>query len=74
MLDKCYIYTIFVSRLHTQTIGDTAMKTRKLKITEPKARQIAASHNCVSLEVVANYTVSELKEILRHLNINATII
>jgi hypothetical protein len=50
------------------------MKTRKLKITEPKARQIAASHNCVSLEVVANYTVSELKEILRHLNINATII
>lgn len=50
------------------------MKTSKIQIKRSRAIQIAANHNRVSTETASNYTDSELKEVLRHLKINAKII
>lgn len=47
------------------------MKTKVYKVSREKAIQIAANHNCVSKEVAANYTDSELKEVLRQLRLKA---
>ncbi len=44
------------------------MRTKTYKISRERAIQLAANHNCVSKEVAANYTDSELKEVLRHLS------
>lgn len=44
------------------------MRTKVYKISRARAIQLAANHNCVSKEVAANYTDSELKEVLRHLS------
>lgn len=44
------------------------MRTKTYKISRSRAIQLAANHNCVSKEVAANYTDSELKEVLRHLS------
>jgi len=50
------------------------MKAKKLKIKRSRVVEIAANHNCVSMEVANAYTNSELKEVLKHLKINAEII
>lgn len=47
------------------------MKTKIYKVSKERAIQIAANHNCVSVEVVQNYTDSELREVLRHLKLKA---
>lgn len=47
------------------------MKTRIYKVPKARAITIAANHNCVPLEVAENYTDGELREILRHLNLQA---
>ena len=44
------------------------MRTKTYKISRERAIQLAANHNCVSKEGAANYTDSELKEVLRHLS------
>lgn len=44
-------------------------KKSKIKISRDKAIQIAADHNCVPVEVAARYTDSELREVLRHLQL-----
>lgn len=49
------------------------MKRKPVKITYARAIEIAMNHNCVKREIAENYTMSELKEVLRHLNINAII-
>lgn len=47
------------------------MRTKIYKISRERAIQIAANHNCVSEAVAANYTDSELKEVLRQLKLKA---
>lgn len=49
------------------------MKTRihTPKVTRQRAIEIAMNHNCVSREVAESYTDSELKEVLRQLEIKA---
>lgn len=44
------------------------MRTKVYKISRERAIQLAANHNCVSKEVAATYTDSELKEVLRALS------
>ena len=39
------------------------------KVSRERAIQIAMNHNCISREIAESYTDSELKEVLRHLNI-----
>lgn len=39
------------------------------KISKEKAVEIAANHNWVSIEVASRYTDSELREVLKHLNL-----
>lgn len=39
------------------------------KVSRERAIQIAANHNCVSLEIASKYTDSELKEVLHQLKI-----
>ena len=50
------------------------MKTKQYQIKREKAIEIAMNHNCVSKKIAEKYTDSELKEVLRHLKINAKII
>lgn len=47
------------------------MKTKIYKVSKERAIQIACNHNCVSREIAEKYTDSELREILRHLNLKA---
>jgi hypothetical protein len=47
---------------------------KQIKISKQRAIEIAMNHNCVSKEIAERYTISELKEVLRQLKINATII
>jgi hypothetical protein len=47
---------------------------KQIKISRTRAQEIAANHNRVSIETAQNYTDSELKEVLRHLKIYATIL
>lgn len=51
----------------------TTMRTlhRTPKVSRERAVQIAANHNCVSKDVAATYTDSELKEVLRQLKLKA---
>lgn len=47
------------------------MKSKIYTVSKEQAIQIAANHNCVSIEIAQNYTNSELKEILRQLKLKA---
>ena len=47
------------------------MKRKIYTVNKERAIQIAASHNCVSIEIAWNYTNSELKEVLRMLKLKA---
>lgn len=47
------------------------MRTKIYTVSKEKAIQIAANHNCVSIEIARNYTDNELKEVLRQLKIKA---
>lgn len=47
------------------------MKTKIYKVSREKAIQIAMNHNCVSRQVAEKYTDSELKEVLRQLQLKA---
>lgn len=49
------------------------MKPKKNYISKERAIHIAANHNCVSIEVASNHTLSELKEVLKQLKIKFTI-
>jgi len=49
------------------------MKAKVYKISRERAIEIAMNHNCVSKEIAQNYTLTELKEVLSHLKIKATI-
>lgn len=57
----------------TTTKKNSIMRTlhRTPKVSRERAVQIAANHNCVSKEVAATYTDSELKEVLRQLKLKA---
>lgn len=48
------------------------IKRHTPKVSKERAITIAMNHNCVSREVAENYTDSELKEVLRALNIKAS--
>ncbi len=54
------IHYIYMGTLH-----------RTPKVSRERAVQIAANHNCVSIEVASAYTDSELKEVLRQLKLKA---
>lgn len=47
------------------------MKRTVFKVSKEKAVEIAMNHNCISREIAERYTDSELKEVLRHLNLKA---
>lgn len=47
------------------------MKAKIYKVSKERAIQIAANHNCVSVEIAQKYTDSELREVLRHLKLKA---
>lgn len=47
------------------------MKRKVIKISRERAIQIAMDHNCVSREIAEKYTDSELREVLKHLNLKA---
>lgn len=47
------------------------MKRKIYAVNKERAIQIAANHNCVSIEIARNYTDSELKEVLRQLKLKA---
>jgi hypothetical protein len=47
------------------------MKTKTYSVSKEKAIQIAMNHNCVSREIAENYSDSELKEVLRQLQLKA---
>lgn len=42
---------------------------KKIRVSKERAITIAMNHNCVSRQVVENYTNSELREVLRHLKL-----
>lgn len=46
------------------------IKRQTPKVSRERAIVIASNHNCVSKEVAAKYTDSELKEVLRQLKLN----
>lgn len=48
------------------------IKRHTPKVSRERAITIAMNHNCVSREVAENYTDSELKEVLRALNLKAS--
>ena len=48
------------------------IKRHTPKVSRERAITIAMNHNCVSREVAENYTDSELKEVLRTLNLKAS--
>lgn len=50
------------------------MKKKTYRIRKERAIEIAAAHNCVSIEVASRYTTSELNEVLKHLGIKAQIV
>lgn len=41
------------------------------KVNKQRAIEIAMNHNCITREIAERYTDSELKEVLRHLNLKA---
>lgn len=49
------------------------MKAKTYKISKNRAIEIAMNHNCVSREIAERYTLSELKEVLKHAGIKAII-
>lgn len=46
-------------------------KAKVFKVSREVARTIVKNHNCISREMVEKYTDSELKEVLKQLNMNA---
>lgn len=50
------------------------MAIKTYKISKSRAIEIAMNHNCVSKEIAEKYTITELKEILKHLKIKAIIL
>ncbi len=48
------------------------IKRHTPKVSRERAITIAMNHNCVSREVAETYTDSELKEVLRALNLKAS--
>jgi hypothetical protein len=44
---------------------------KSIKVSRPRAIEIAMNHNCVSREIAEKYTNSELKEILSVLKLKA---
>jgi len=48
------------------------IKRQTPKVSREHAITIAMNHNCVSREIAENYTDSELKEVLRALNLKAS--
>lgn len=46
-----------------------SIKRQTPKVSRERAIVIASNHNCVSKEVAAKYTDSELKEVLRQLKL-----
>ena len=49
------------------------MNPKNYNITLKRAIEIAANHNCVTVETASAYTITELKEVLKHLKIKAKI-
>jgi hypothetical protein len=49
------------------------MRRTKITISRLRAVQIACNHNCISIDVAEQYTISELQEVLKQLKINANI-
>lgn len=47
------------------------MKRKIYKVSKERAIRIACDHNGVTLDRAKNYTDSELREVLRHLNLKA---
>ena len=48
------------------------MRIKKtIKISRPRAIEIAMNHNCVSRDIAEKYTNSELKEILKVLKLKS---
>lgn len=47
------------------------MKTKIYRVSREKAIQLAMNHNCISREVAEKYTDSELKEVLKQLNLKS---
>lgn len=45
------------------------MKTKTFKISREKAIIIASNHNNIPLEKAKSHTDSELRDVLRHLNL-----
>lgn len=45
------------------------MKRKIYKVSKERAIRIASDHNGVTLDMAKNYTDSELREVLRHLNL-----
>lgn len=45
------------------------MRRMIFKVSRERAIEIAADHNCISKEIAARYTDSELREVLHHLNL-----
>jgi hypothetical protein len=47
------------------------MKKKVYKVSKERAIEIAMNHNCVTRDTAIKYTDSELKEVLRHLKLQA---
>ena len=47
------------------------MRRKVYKVSKEAAIQIAMNHNGISREIASKYTDSELREVLRHLKMNA---
>jgi hypothetical protein len=47
------------------------MKTKIYKVSREKAIQLAMNHNCISRKTADAYTDSELKEVLKQLNLKS---
>ena len=44
------------------------LRKKVYKISKERAIELAMNHNCVSREIAENYTDSELKEVISHVN------
>ena len=72
---KSVLYICIDILIKTQTkiqikMGN-AMKKKAIKVTRERAIQIAMNHNGISRGMAERYTDSELREVLRHLRLQA---
>ena len=59
-----------LSRISSTLNPNKAMKQRKsIKVSKEKAIIIASNHNNIPIQKAKAYTDSELREVLRHLNL-----